>query len=124
MKKNKIPQFVGRLITAIVILGITAFFTPGFTASSIWVVALAVLLLTVFDFAIGTFTSLFSHPIVKGIIGFVLCTITLYVLQYVVTGYGISWISALLGALVYAIVDYMLPAEEENNERHVHHATI
>ena len=123
MNRNKIPQFVGRLITAIIVLGITAFFTPGFTASSIWMVALAVLLLTVFDFVISTFTALFTHPIVKGIIGFVLCTITLYVVQYVVTGYGISWIAALLGALVYAIVDYMLPAEEDAG-KHIHHAAI
>lgn len=123
MNRNKIPQFVGRLITAIIVLGITAFFTPGFTASSIWMVALAVLLLTVFDFVISTFTALFTHPIVKGIIGFVLCSITLYVVQYVVTGYGISWIAALLGALVYAIVDYMLPAEEDAG-KHIHHAAI
>ena len=123
MNRNKIPQFVGRLITAIIVLGITAFFTPGFTASSIWMVALAVLLLTVFDFVISTFTALFTHPIVKGIIGFVLCSITLYVVQYVVTGYGISWIAALLGALVYAIVDYMLPAEEDA-AKHIHHAAV
>ena len=123
MNRNKISQFVGRLITAIIVLGITAFFTPGFTASSIWMVALAILLLTVFDFVISTFTALFTHPIVKGIIGFVLCTITLYVVQYVVTGYGISWIAALLGALVYAIVDYMLPAEEDAG-KHIHHAAI
>ena len=123
MNRNKIPQFVGRLITAIIVLGITAFFTPGFTASSIWMVALAVLLLTVFDFVISTFTALFTHPIVKGIIGFVLCSITLYVVQYVVTGYGISWIAALLGALVYAIVDYMLPAEEDAG-KHIHLAAV
>ena len=120
MNRNKVPQFIGRLITAIIVLGITAFFTPGFATSSIWIVALAVLLLTAFDFVISTFTALFTHPIVKGIIGFVLCAITLYVVQYVVTGYGISWISALLGALVYAVVDYMLPAEEDA-ENHIHH---
>ena len=124
MKRNKITQFIGRLLTAIIVLSITAFFTPGFTFSSIWIIALAVLLLTLFDFAISTFTSLFSHPVVKGIIGFVLCAITLYVVQYVVTGYATSWISALLGALVYAIVDYMLPAEEENSNRHIGHAIV
>ena len=124
MNRNKLSQFFGRLITAIIILSITAFFTPGFSVSSIWVIAAAVLILTVFDFLISTFTSLFTHPIIKGIIGFVLCAITLYIVQYIVTGYSISWISALLGALVYAIVDYMLPAEEENQRRHIHHATI
>ena len=33
MNRNKVPQFVGRLITAIIVLGITAFFTPGFATS-------------------------------------------------------------------------------------------
>ena len=88
------------------------------------IIAAAVLILTVFDFLISTFTNLFTHPVIKGIIGFVLCAITLYLVQYIVTGYSISWISALLGALVYAIVDYMLPAEDENSQRHIHHATI
>lgn len=119
MKINKMSQLVGRLVTAIIILGITAFFTPGFAGSSIWIVAIAVLSLALCDFLITTFTGLFSHPIVKGIIGFVLCAITLYLVQYIVTGYTISWIAALLGALVYAIVDYMLPSEEENI-----HATV
>ena len=89
MKRNKLSQFFGRLITAIIILSITAFFTPGFSVSSIWVIAAAVLILTVFDFLISTFTSLFTHPIIKGIIGFVLCAITLYIVQYIVTGYSI-----------------------------------
>ena len=123
MNTNKVSQFIGRLITAVIVLGITAFFTPGFTFTSIWIIALAVLLLTAFDFAISTFTSLFTHPVVKGIIGFVLCAITLYVVQYIVTGYTISYISAILGALVYAIVDYMLPAEE-NSSRHISHTAV
>lgn len=121
MKTNKIPQFIGRLITAIVLLGITAFFTPGFTASSIFVIVVAIFLLTLFDFFISSFTKIFSHPLIKGIIGFVLCAITLYLVQYIINGYTISWISALLGALVYAIVDYMLPSDENSNV-HTHSA--
>ena len=33
MKINRSLQFIGRFITSILILGITAFFTPGFTLS-------------------------------------------------------------------------------------------
>lgn len=122
MNTHKFAQFIGRLITAIIVLGITAFFTPGFNSSNIGVIILAILLLTLFDFLISNFTKLFSHPLVKGIIGFVLCAITLYIVQYLVNGYTISWISALLGALVYAIVDYMLPSENAN--KHPHHAAV
>lgn len=122
MNTHKFAQFIGRLITAIIVLGITAFFTPGFNSSNIGVIILAILLLTLFDFLISNFTKLFSHPLVKGIIGFVLCAITLYIVQYLVNGYTISWISALLGALVYAIVDYMLPSENAN--KHPRHAAV
>lgn len=122
MKINKLSQFVGRFVTAIIILGITAFFTPGFNSSNIAVIIFAILLLTFCDFFISTFSKLFSHPLIKGIIGFILCAITLYVVQYLVIGYSVSWISALLGALVYAIVDYMLPSESSNN--HPRHAAV
>lgn len=107
--KNKSIQFIVRLITAIIILGITAFFTPGFNSSNIIVIAVTVLALTSIDFLISTFTKITEKPIIKGIIGFVLCLASLYVMQYIVNGYAISWISAILGALVYAIVDYMFP---------------
>ena len=48
MNTHKFAQFIGRLITAIIVLGITAFFTPGFNSSNIGVIILAILLLTLF----------------------------------------------------------------------------
>ncbi len=113
MKKNKLIQFIGRLITAIIVLSITAFFTPGFTNSNIWIIISAILILTILDFLISNLVKLFAHPIIKGFIGFILCAITLYIIQYVIIGYSVSFVASLLGALVYAIVDYMLPSEEE-----------
>ena len=44
MKINRSIQFIGRLITAIIILGITAFFTPGFSMESIWILIGAILI--------------------------------------------------------------------------------
>ncbi len=115
MKINRSIQFIGRLITSILVLGITAFFTPGFTASSIWILALVVVILTTVDFLIDNFTKLYFHPIIKFIIGFVLCGIALFLVQYIVIGYMLSFFSLFLGALVYGLVDYMLPSEEHNN---------
>ena len=112
MKINRSIQFIGRLITAILILGITAFFTPGFTTSSIWILALSIGILTIVDFLIDNFTKIYFHPFVKFLIGFVLSGIALFLVQYFVIGYMMSIISVFLGALVYGLVDYMLPIEE------------
>ena len=96
MKINRSIQFIGRLITSVLVLGVTAFFTPGFTFSSVWILAIAI----------------YFHPFIKLIIGFVLAGIALFLVQYFVIGYLLSPLSIFLGALVYGLVDYMLPNEE------------
>ena len=112
MKINKSIQFIGRFITATIILGITAFFTPGFDYNNLWILASAVLILTVVDFFIGCFTRLYYHPYLKLLIGFVLAAIALYLVQYIIIGYTLSLVPIVLGAIVYGLVDYMLPNEE------------
>ena len=104
-------QIVGRLITAAIVLGITAFFTPGFQINSIWALAAGAVVLTVIDYLLARFTGLHASAFGKGFVGFVLAAVVLYVTQYFVAGYTISWIAAIVGALVYGVVDYFLPGE-------------
>ena len=104
-------QIVGRLVTAAIVLAITAFFTPGFEISNIWALAAAAVVLTVIDYLITKFTGLHASSFGKGFVGFVLAAVVLYVTQYFVAGYTISWIAAIVGALVYGVVDYFLPGE-------------
>lgn len=108
---SPIWQFVSRFITAAIVLGITAFFTPGFTINSIWTLIVATLVLTAIDFLITKFTGLNASAFGKGFVGFVLAAITLYVTQYFVAGYSISWMAAIVGALIYGVVDFFLPGE-------------
>ena len=105
-------QFIGRLIASAVVLGITAFFTPGFTINNIWTLIVSAVVLTVIDYLITKFTGLNASSFGKGFVGFVLAAVTLYVIQYFVAGYSISWIAALVGALIYGVVDYFLPGEQ------------
>lgn len=106
-------QILGRLITAAIVLAITAFFTPGFTISNFWALAAAAIVLTVIDYLITKFTGLHASSFGKGFVGFVLSAVVLYVTQYFVAGYTISWIAAIVGAIVYGVVDYFLPGEQQ-----------
>ena len=98
-------QIVGRLVTAAIILAITAFFTPNFTINNIWSLALAAVVLTIMDYLIIKFTGLHASPFGKGFVGFALAAIILYFTQYFVAGYSISWMAAIIGALIYGVVD-------------------
>ena len=104
-------QVIGRFVTAAIVLAITAFFTPGFSINNIWTLAIAAIVLTLIDYLIVKFTGLEATPFGKGFVGFVLAAVTLYVTQYFVAGYSISWIAAIIGALIYGVVDYIIPGE-------------
>ena len=106
---NTVLQILGRFIAAAVVLAITAFFTPGFTINNIWTLAIATIILTVMDYLLIKFTGLNASPFGKGFVGFALAAITLYVAQFFVAGYSISWMAAIIGALIYGVVDYFIP---------------
>lgn len=106
-------QVIGRLVTAAIVLAITAFFTPGFQINNIWSLAAAAVVLTVIDYLITKFTGLHASSFGKGFVGFVLSAIVLYVTQYFVAGYTVSWMAAIVGAIVYGVVDYFLPGEQQ-----------
>ena len=106
-------QIIGRLITAAVVLAVTAFFTPGFQISNFWTLAIAAVVLTVLDYLVSKFTGIQASPFGKGFVGFVLSVVILYVTQYFVAGYSISWMAAIIGALIYGVIDYFIPGNQE-----------
>ena len=110
---NTTMQIISRFIVASIILGITAFFTPGFEINNIWTLALSAFVLTVLDYLIAKFTGIQASPFGKGFVGFVLSVVILYVTQYFVAGYSISWMAAIIGALIYGIIDYLIPGEQQ-----------
>ena len=106
-------QIVGRSVTAAIVLAITAFFTPGFSINNIWALAIAAIVLTIMDYLIVKFTGLHASPFGKGFVGFALAAIILYLTQFFVAGYSISWMAAIIGALIYGVVDYFIPGNQQ-----------
>ena len=111
-RMSAMGQIITRFIVSAIILGITAFFTPNFSISNIWALGLAAIVLTVIDYIIVKATGLQAVAFGKGFVGFVLAVVTLYATQFFVAGYSISWVAAIIGALIYGVIDYILPGEQ------------
>lgn len=107
-----VGQLIGRFVVAAVILGITAFFTPGFSINNIWALAISAIVLTVMDYLIIKFTGMQAMAFGKGFVGFVLAVVVLYATQFFVAGYTITWMAAIIGALIYGVIDYIMPGEQ------------
>ena len=101
-----------RFITSAIVLAITAFFTPGFEISSFWTLSIAAVVLSVLDYLINAIIGINATPFGRGIIGFIVSVIILYATQFFVSGYSISWISAIIGAVIYGIVASIVPGKQ------------
>lgn len=101
-----------RFITSAIVLAITAFFTPGFEIASFLTLLLSAIVLAILDYLANAILGVNATPFGRGIIGFVVFAIVLYVTQFFVSGYSISWISAIIGAAIYGIVASIIPGKQ------------
>ena len=62
---SMVLQILGRLITAGIVLAVTAFFTPGFQINNIGALAAGTIVLTLMDYLITKFTGLHASAFVK-----------------------------------------------------------
>ena len=99
-------------ITSAIVLAITSFFTPGFEIASFWTLIIAAIVLTIMDYLVNMIIGVEATPFGRGIIGFIVSVIILYATQFFVSGYSISWISAIIGALIYGIVASIVPGKQ------------
>lgn len=104
-------HFVIRFVVASVVLGITAFFTPGFTIAGIFPLFIGALVISALDFLVLKVAGVDASAFGRGFSGFVLSAIIIYVTQFFVSGYSVSFWGSLIGAVIYGIVDAIIPGK-------------
>jgi uncharacterized membrane protein YvlD (DUF360 family) len=107
-----VTGIVIRLIASAIVLAITAFLVPEFSISGIGPLFIAAIVLTVMDYLFVKLLGIEASPFGRGIVGFVSAAIILYLTQFFVPGYSITVLSAIIGAIVYGIVTYLIPGGE------------
>ncbi len=103
---------IARFVTSAIVLAVTAFLTPGFEIASLWTLVLSAIVLTVIDYLVNMVLGINIGPFGRGFSGFVVAVIILYATQFFVSGYSISWISAIIGAIIYGIVASFIPGKQ------------
>lgn len=113
MKKNShgngLLHWLGRLVFVAIILAITSFLTPGFTISGLWSFLLAAVIISVLDYLVESLMGVDASPFGKGLKGFVISAIIIYLTQFLVPYMKVSIIGAVLAALVIGVLDAIIP---------------
>lgn len=102
-------HWLGRLVYVAVVLAVTSFFTPGFSIKGIWSIILAAIIIIALDYLIELFTGFDASPLRRGLTGFIVSAVIIYVAQFAVPYMRVSILGALLAALVIGIIDAIIP---------------
>ncbi|MGE5328545.1 MAG: phage holin family protein [Deltaproteobacteria bacterium] len=104
-----ISQLLIRFISATVVLAITAFFTPGFSITGIVPLIGAAIVLTILDYLLNLITGINASPFARGLVGFISAAVIIYATQFFIVGYSVTVLGAVIGAIIFGIVDYLIP---------------
>lgn len=102
-------RWLGRMVIMAVILAIVSFLTPGFSIAGFWSFIIAAVVISLLDYLIETFMKVDASPFGKGLKGFIVSVIIIYVAQFIVPNMHVTILGAVLGALAIGLLDALFP---------------
>ena len=108
-KGGSFLHWVVRFVLTAIILFIVSFFTPGFSITGMWSFLIAAVVISLLDFLVEKLMKTDAKPFGKGLKGFALSAVILYVAQFLVPNMNVTILGAILGAVAIGILDAIFP---------------
>ncbi|MEW6545886.1 MAG: phage holin family protein [Bacillota bacterium] len=103
--------FVIRLVVSAVVLLLLAAILPGFRVAGFWFALLAAVVIAVLGWVVEAVFGRRVSPQGRGVVGFLVAAVVIYLAQFLVPGMQVSVWGALLASLIIGIVDAFVPTE-------------
>ena len=100
---------ITRFIVAAIVLMITAWLTPGFSRMGFGTALIAALVIAAMDWIIQRVFKIDASPFGRGIVGFRVSAVIIYLTQFLVPGMSISIWGAIIASIIIGIIDAILP---------------
>lgn len=98
-----------RFIVAAIVLMVTAFLTPGFSNMGFGTTIVAALVIAGLDYVIQKLFKIDASPFGRGIVGFIISAIIIYLTQFLVPNMEISILGSVIAALIIGIIGSIIP---------------
>lgn len=105
-------RFLGHVIRFIVsalVLLVVGWLVPNFSIGGFWSALVLALVIALLGWIIEGIFGRKATPFGRGIVGFLVSALVIWLAQFIVAGVSVSIIGALLAALVIGIIDLFLP---------------
>ncbi|WP_423244805.1 phage holin family protein [Fonticella tunisiensis] len=106
------PGILGLIIRIIVnsiVLLIVSALVPGFFVAGWGTAILAAVVIAVLDYLVEMVFKIDATPFGRGITGFIVAAIIIYLTQYFVAGVTVTMWGAIIGALLIGLINLIIP---------------
>lgn len=100
---------VVRFVVSAVVLMLVGYVVPGFSRITFWEALLAAIVIAAAAYVIESLFGRKVSPYSRGIVGFAVAAVIIYLTQFVVPGMQVSILGALLASFVIGLVDLVVP---------------
>ena len=112
-KRNKDERswlgIIIRFVVAAIVLMVTSLITPGFSNMGFGTALLAAIVIAVIDYVIQKLFKMDASPFGRGIVGFLLSALVIYLTQFFVPVMEVNVFGAIVAALIIGIIDAIIP---------------
>ena len=100
---------VVRFVVSAIVLMIIGYIVPDFSVGGFWSALLLAVVIAVLGWIIEGIFGKRVTPFGRGIVGFIVSAVVIWLAQFVVGHVHATWLGAILAALVIGIVDLFIP---------------
>ncbi|MBN3523076.1 phage holin family protein [Paenibacillus apiarius] len=100
---------VVRFIVAAIVLMVTGWIVPMFAVGGFWSALILALIIALFGWIVEGIFGKKVTPFGRGIVGFLVSALVIYVAQFFVAGVSVTILGAILAALVIGLIDLFIP---------------
>lgn len=112
-----ILRHVIRFAVAAIVLMFVGFLVPGFSVNSFWTALLAAVVIAVIGWLVELMFGDRISSYNRGIVGFLVSALVIYFTQFVISGFYVTILGALLASLVIGIIDLFIPIKSRMDLR-------
>lgn len=109
MRGNSWIGAIVRFIVSAIVLMVMGLVLPGFRLFGFVNALIAALVIAALGWAIEAILGERVSPQSRGIVGFIVAAVVIYVAQFLVPGMAVTMVGALLASLVVGIIDAFVP---------------